>query len=394
MLLRSLLSKESLYGIINSAVAESKLAYATLQPLCGSKCETDRSEEIMKKRIGSVAAALLAAGLLSGCENAEKPLHQVDVDKYVTLGDYQNISVEVEPYEVSEEDLKDLLAEVYMGYVDGDFGTVDRAVQDGDTVIIDYVGKQDGVAFEGGTAEDAWLTIGSDSYIDGFEDGLVGVKPGETVDLNLTFPLTYQNNPDLAGAEVVFTVTVNKVIPGNEEDMDDAVAAAIELEDRKLSSIAELKQLLWELLEEEAQFNYESEQQDSLADALLTQSTFGELPEYLLEDYKAIMNRQLEEAAEYYEVTPDGYTIYFYGMTVDQFISTYLENTLKRDLALQAIANREGLGVDDEELEQRLQEEAAEGGYADVDELLDGRTRDELRTEYMSEKVYDFLLGK
>lgn len=346
----------------------------------------------MKKKMRNVAAALAVMCLLAGCGSA--PLHQMNVDKYVTLGDYRNISVEVEPYEVSDEDLKDMLAEVYRGYANEEFGTVDRAVQDGDTAIIDYVGTQDGVAFEGGTAEGAWLTIGSGSYIDGFEDGLIGVKPGETVDLNLTFPLDYKNNPDLAGAAVVFSVTVKHVIPGNEEDMDDAVVATIELEEGELSTVGELKQLLLELLEEEAQFNYESELQGSLADELLTQSVFGELPEYLVEEYKAAMNRQLEEAAEYYEVTPDGYTLYFYGMTCEQFINTYLENTVKRDLALQAIANREGLTVEDEELEQKLQEAVTEGGYADVDELLNGRTREEMRTEYMSEKVYDFLMTK
>ena len=87
---------------------------------------------------------------------------------------------------------------------------VDRAVKDGDVVDIKYVGKKDGVEFDNGSSDSYELTIGSNTFIDGFEDGVIGMKKDETKDLNLTFPEDY-NNTDLAGADVVFTVTVNHV---------------------------------------------------------------------------------------------------------------------------------------------------------------------------------------
>ena len=94
-------------------------------------------------------------------------------------------------------------------------------VESGDTVNIDFEGKKDGVAFDGGTSQGYNLTIGSGSFIDGFEDGLIGVNVGDTVDLNLTFPEGYQN-ADLAGQDVVFTVTVNFICASNSSEMVDS----------------------------------------------------------------------------------------------------------------------------------------------------------------------------
>ena len=89
---------------------------------------------------------------------------------------------------------------------------MDRAVETGDTVNIDYEGKKDDVAFDGGTAQGYDLTIGSGSFIAGFEDGLIGAAPGETRELALSFPEDYKVNPDLAGTDVVFTATVNSLL--------------------------------------------------------------------------------------------------------------------------------------------------------------------------------------
>ncbi|MDE6619187.1 MAG: FKBP-type peptidyl-prolyl cis-trans isomerase, partial [Lachnospiraceae bacterium] len=98
--------------------------------------------------------------------------------------------------------------ESILQYIDGELlagNITNRAVQDGDVVDIDFIGRKDGEAFEGGSASGFKLTVGSGQFIPGFEDGLVGVMPGETVDLNLTFPETYRQNAELAGKEVVFT---------------------------------------------------------------------------------------------------------------------------------------------------------------------------------------------
>lgn len=181
-------------------------------------------------KIGKMAAALGLAALLTGCgSDGDVPLNQMKVEKYVTLGDYQNLSVTVDAAAVDDTELAALVNSVYVDNVTAENGgIVDRAVETGDTVIIDYEGKKDGVAFEGGTAQEASLTIGSGRFIDGFEDGLIGVKPGETVDLNLTFPESY-GNAELAGQPVVFTVTVHFIRPAEvaPEDMEDAVVASM-----------------------------------------------------------------------------------------------------------------------------------------------------------------------
>ena len=133
-------------------------------------------------------------------------LQDLDVNAYISLADYKNMTVSAERPEVDDE--------MVTRYINSELlvGTItSRAVQEGDVTDIDFAGKRDGVAFDGGTATGYKLTIGSGQFIPGFEEGLVGVMPGETVDLNLTFPENYRQNPDLAGQEVVFTVTVNGI---------------------------------------------------------------------------------------------------------------------------------------------------------------------------------------
>lgn len=348
----------------------------------------------MKKKLYFAAMALLTAGLLVGCGAAdkEKPLHQMDVDKYVTLGDYRSLDIAVDSYEVDEEECQQWLANLYAGYASEECGTVKRAVQLGDTANIDYEGKLDGVAFEGGTAQATNLTIGSGSFIDGFEDGLIGVMPGETVELSLTFPEGY-GNADLAGKEVVFTVKVNYVVSGNEEEMQDSVVQAMGLESENITTVAQLKQYLYEQLEAEAQYYYQSEAQDKLLNALLEQCSFQELPTYMVDSYKVIMTGNIEKSAAQYDMTADEYTSYCYGTTCEEFVNTYTEDFVKRDIALQAIANREGLAVEDEELDETLQSYVVQGGYSSVEELMGENDREQYRNYFMNEKVMDFLLG-
>ena len=170
------------------------------------------------------------------------PLSRLEGEKRVTLGDYKNLQIEVAAATVKEEDLIAFMSQVYIGSLTEELGGIkDRAVAEGDTVIMDYEGKKDGVAFEGGTAKGADLVIGSGAFIPGFEDGLVGVMPGATVDLNLTFPEAYHST-DLAGQAVVFTVTVHYILPSEvkESEMKDEVIQTMGIND--VNTVEEFKE--------------------------------------------------------------------------------------------------------------------------------------------------------
>ncbi|MDE7045300.1 MAG: trigger factor, partial [Acetatifactor sp.] len=122
----------------------------------------------MKKKIAGILTTLLAVGLLAGCGRSreENALRDLKTDSYVTLGDYQNLSIHVDPLIVTDSERDLYVMEAYSRFATlENSGITDRAAADGDTVNIDYVGKKDDVAFEGGTASGAFLVLGSDSYI-------------------------------------------------------------------------------------------------------------------------------------------------------------------------------------------------------------------------------------
>lgn len=346
----------------------------------------------MKKSVSFMAVFLMVC-LLAGCGQepavTNRNLSKMNVGQYVTLGDYSNISISVAPVEVGQSQWDELTLAVYRSYVTADQGGItDRAVAVGDTVVMDYEGKKDGVAFKGGTASNAELTIGSKQFIEGFEDGLVGVMPGETVDLNLTFPEGYKN-PELAGQAVVFTVTVHFLLPDADE-MEDSVVAALGVPD--VGTVEELRQYVYDYLQESADAEYLYNVQNAIMGQLLDQSVVEELPESFVNSYHDGIYNSLEGIAMNYGVDAETYANMM-GMTSDDYVSQFSLSQARQDVLLQAIANNEQLVVSDEELQEKLEEEAAYLGTT-IDVLLGNYDREEYRNYIMSEKVMDFLIEK
>ena len=158
------------------------------------------------RKIGKLCLCGLAAALLlAGCSAG------TDGEEYlgtVALAEYKGVKVNVIPAEVTDEEVENRIQSVLSQ--NQEEVEVDRAAEDGDVVNIDYTGYQDGEEFVGGSAEGEDLTLGSGSMIDGFEEGIVGLKKGDTKELTLTFPEDYREQA-LAGQEVVFDITVNSV---------------------------------------------------------------------------------------------------------------------------------------------------------------------------------------
>ena len=162
----------------------------------------------MKRLICFLMVTATVLGLAGCGKKAKRQLYNDKLSKYITLADYKGLKVDTKSDEFKEYYGNMISSDVSSNnlYVKKTEGTV----ANGDTANIDYTGKKDGVAFDGGTAAGYDLTIGSNSFIDGFETGLIGKKIGDTVDLNLKFPENY-SSAELAGKAVVFTVKINYV---------------------------------------------------------------------------------------------------------------------------------------------------------------------------------------
>lgn len=371
----------------------------------------------MKKFIGVFATVLLSATLLTGCggsdntseisseissesstessiessssdttsETEKQYLADMKVEDYVTLGEYKGIAVSVAGVTVDDATWDSMVDQLYSGSMTQEYATTDRAVETGDTVDIDYAGTKDGVAFDGGTATAQKLTIGSGSFIDGFEDGLVGVMPGETVELNLTFPETYSST-ELAGQEVVFTVTVNYIVP----EMTDEIVAGIT--DSEFSTVEDMRQYVYDYLYSTNESTYTTEVENAILEAFISSCTFTEFPETMISQYRENIRASIEATATSYGMDAETYIYSYYYMDLETFLDTYSVESVKQSVALQAVANLEGLNVTDDELQTKLDEYVSLGGYTSVEEMLGENSKEDYREYFMFDKVYDFLV--
>ena len=353
----------------------------------------------MKKRnYAKCAAALVLAGVLAltGCgdKNAVSAknatvanLNQLEVEKLVTLPEYKGVALtDTASVQVSDEEV-DMYLQGLRDKVES-FHVYSGEVKDGDTVNIDYVGTIDGVAFDGGTASSQLLGIGSGSFIEGFESGLVGTKVGETVALNLSFPEGYRA-ADLAGKDCVFTVTVNYILSAI---TDENVSALDETYTSAEAYLTDTKDMM------QSYYDYQSESslKTDVAQYLIDNSEFKELPDSLVQDFIRIYKAELTSEAATLGMTLEDLMQASYGIEasqVDATFRTWCESLTKETLVLQAIANAENLNVTEEEVQAQLAE--AESEETTASEIADMSEEDKtalVRLNMMRNKVYDFLL--
>ncbi len=207
---------------------------------------------------------------------------------YVDLGDYKGIELTKSITKVTDDEVTN-----EMGSKAVELTGSDVTVEDGDTAIIDFVGKLNGVAFDGGTASNYELEIGSGSFIDGFEDGLIGVKKSDTVDLNLTFPESYQST-ELAGKDVVFTVTVNGV--KRKPQLNDEWLAA----NTNYATLAEFAAETKQKLEDAAETTASNTLESSGLDQVISNSTVKKYYKSLIEQGESQYEKRLNAYASAY----------------------------------------------------------------------------------------------
>lgn len=207
---------------------------------------------------------------------------------YVDLGDYKGIELTKSITKVTDDDVTNEMEGKAVELTGSDV-----TVEDGDTAIIDFVGKLNGVAFDGGTASNYELEIGSGSFIDGFEDGLIGVKKGDTVDLNLTFPESYQST-ELAGKDVVFTVTVNGV--KRKPQLNDEWLAA----NTNYATLAEFAAETKQKLEDDAETTASNTLESSGLDQVISNSTVKKYYKSLIEQGESQYEKRLNAYASAY----------------------------------------------------------------------------------------------
>ncbi len=328
-------------------------------------------------------------------------LFGVTASDYVELPDYSKIEVEMtDPRESINDEYVESTIQSYVSASSQLQEVTDRdTVKSGDTVNIDYLGKKDGVAFDGGTAEGYDLTIGSGSFIDGFEDGVIGMKVGEKKTLNLTFPENY-GNADLAGQKVTFDVTVNKIQESVTPELNDEWVASQNIENVK--TVAEYRTYMKDSLLEQAQSNYDSQLQGGALEWLTDNVTFKqEPPQDMLDRWYDTMVTAYTEQATAYGMEIDEFmksmmSMYGYGEDVDwqSLLKDDAETLSKRYLALAAVAEAEKMEVTDEEYKTELSNQAQLAGYTDADTFEVTTGAKNLKEYILVTKVAEFLQGR
>ena len=307
----------------------------------------------------------------------------IDGEKCVTLGDYKGVTVEKTIQSVTDEDVQNEIDNALANYP----VEVDQAAKEGDTVNIDYVGKIDGEEFDGGSEQGADLKLGSGKFIDGFEDGLIGARKGETRTLNLTFPEDYTQ--DLAGKAVEFTVTVNAVKEPLSEPTDQWVADNIEGYD----NLADYKAGIRSEQEESNEQTAENQVRYAAWTQVIDNCTINEYPETLVEVGKKLYEQQVETYAKYAGMELDAY-IESSGLTQEEYQSNmeeYGKNVAAQALVCQAICDKEGFAIGDDDYQKALQDMLTEYGCTE-DELIQTYGQDNVEQSIMLNRVSNLIL--
>ena len=307
----------------------------------------------------------------------------------VELGDYKKLGVKKEAVKVSKKEVKETIDRILKNFAEKK--KVEREAKNGDEVIIDFLGKKDGVAFDGGKAEKFPLELGSKSFIPGFEEGLIGKKAGDELSLDLEFPKDYHAK-DLAGAKVVFEVKIHEVRENVEPEINEEFLS--KLGDFKTKE--EFEKQIEEDLKTQKQAEADEKFKDKLVKKLAEVSKVP-VPEILLEDQKRSIEMDMQQNLMYSGLSLEDY-LERMGKTREEWLEKDVkeaaEMRVKSGLALAELSKVEKVKSDTKELDARItQLKEQYGNSKEVKKQLSSDdVRRNLANQILTEKTIDLLV--
>ena len=307
-----------------------------------------------------------------------------NIFQFVTIGQYKGIAFD--RITVIDQDVEDVIAyhlSEEMVMID----VTDRAAQDGDLVIIDYIGSIDGVPFEFGSDSDVELLLGSGMFIPGFEEQIIGHNIGDVFDITVTFPETY-HAVELAGEDAVFEITLNAILEESIAELNEDFVRELGFE-----SVAEYRAFIREMLEEEAKNN---ERRQVFSEVLST-VVFHKVPSGEVEQREVMtMERFIHEANSHNIELEELVAIMTNGMSIQEFIEfevrPYAVGEVQMDLVIRAIAAHEGITISQAEVNEEINRIVDEFGYISVEYFMRFSNEDTVRISMLADKVIEVIM--
>ncbi len=313
----------------------------------------------------------------------------VAVKPEVTLGDYKGVEIEKVDVEVTDEDIQAELLNVQKQNA-RNIPVEDRAAKMDDEVTLDFEGFIDGVPFDGGKGENYQLTLGSHSFIDTFEDQIVGKNIGEEFDVNVTFPENYQAE-DLAGKPAVFKCKLNGIKETELPELDDEFASEVS----EFDTLDEYKEDIKATIQAKKEKAAKNTKEGLVIDKIIEGATM-DIPAPMVETTKEQMMNEFAQQISYQGLSIEQY-FQFTGMTKEKFMETATpeaERRIKSRLVLEAIAKTEDIQVSDEELEEELKK-MAEMYQMDIEQLtglVGDSEKDAIKKDIAVQKAVDLVV--
>ena len=313
--------------------------------------------------------------------------YDIKASDYVTLPEFEGIAIPDDVRNASEETIKTQIDGLLSSHSTTKEVT-NRAIEFGDSVNIDYSGAVDGEKFDGGTATGQTVTAGGTNFIDDFLTQIIGHKPGETFDIEVTFPDEYQNNPDLAGKDAIFTITVNFINETVLPELNDAFVKENFSEQYSLNTVDDLKEYVANSISEQQMRNYVDEY-------LFDNSTFtGTIPEDVIEHQKLCVKANYDDMAASYGLDVETLISYYGYSTLDELIegsADDIEQMAKDVLIYQAIAEKLGKKVSNEDVADYFEEVSGTREYSGS---KDHYGLPYLKMMVMDNRIIEYLIEK
>ena len=314
---------------------------------------------------------------------------EVTVKPEVKLGEYKGIEYEEEKVEVTEEELDEELKNLQERQAELVLKE-EGAVEEGNTVVIDFEGFIDEEAFEGGKGENYSLEIGSGQFIPGFEEQLIGKESGEEVEVNVTFPEEYHAE-DLAGKDAVFKVKIHEIKEKEVPELDDEFAKDV---DDEVETLAELREKKEKELLERKERDYENKIRETIIEKVIENAEI-DIPEAMINTELDNMLREFEQNLQMQGMSLENY-YQFSGQSEEQLkeqMKDDAEKRVKTNLTLEAIFEEENLEVSEEAIDEEL-EKMAEMYQLEKDQIVSmlGGNTDILKNDLKMKTTIDFLV--